>query len=95
VDLPLPDTPTPDALIRKFASDDIRRAGELPPVRDGIDMAKLVGRPHVFGRFKTLPNGMMVEPVANLVLQPDGRVTGHGHPNEGWMSVSASHRETA
>ncbi|MGI4792512.1 MAG: hypothetical protein ACRYG8_00200 [Janthinobacterium lividum] len=79
----MPDTPTRDTLIRKFSSDDVFRAGELPPVRDGIDMAMLVGRPHVFGRVKTLRNGMMVEPIANLVLQPDGRVTGHGHPNEG------------
>lgn len=46
-----------------------------PPIRDGVDMAKLIGRPHLFGRIKLLRHGFMVEPVANLVLQPDGRVT--------------------
>ena len=56
-------------------------------MRDGVDMAALVGRPHLFGRVKMLRNGFLVEPVANLTLQPDGRVTGHGHPNEGsWAS---------
>lgn len=59
----------------------------LTPVRDGVDMARLVGRPHLFGRVKSLRHGFMIEPVANLTLQPDGRVTGHGHPNEGtWSS---------
>lgn len=59
----------------------------IPVIRDGVDMAKLVGRPHLFGRLKPLRHGFMVEPVANLVLQPDGRVTGHGHPNEGSWSA--------
>lgn len=57
--------------------------GAVPALRDGVDMARLVGRPHLFGRIKMLRRGFMVEPLANLTLQPDGRVTGHGHPNEG------------
>jgi hypothetical protein len=55
----------------------------FPAVRDGVDIAKLVGTPQLFGRLKMLRNGFLIEPTANLVLQPDGRVTGHGHPNEG------------
>lgn len=58
-------------------------AGTLPAIRDGVDMARLVGKPQLFGRVKPLRNGFMIEPVANLVMQPDGRITGHGHPNEG------------
>ena len=46
-------------------------------------MARLIGRPHLLGRVKHLRNGFLVEPIATLTLQPDGRVTGHGHPNEG------------
>ena len=55
-------------------------------IRDGVDMAGLVGRPHLFGRVKQLRNGLMVEPISVLTMQPDGRITGHGHPNEGgWI----------
>ena len=61
--------------------------GAVPQLRDGVDMAKLVGAPHLFGRVKPLRNGFMVEPLANLVMQPDGRVTGHGHANEGSWSA--------
>ena len=78
MDLPLLETLTPD-----YASVQTIRAGELPPIRDGIDMAKVVGRPHLFGRIKTLRHGLMIEPVANIVLQPGGRISGHGHANEG------------
>jgi len=59
----------------------------LPHLSDGVDMGLLVGSPHLFGRMKSLRNGFMIEPVANLTLQPDGRVTGHGHPNEGSWSA--------
>ena len=66
----------------------------LPQVRDGVDMARLVGKPQLFGRVKSLRNGYLIEPVANLTLQPDGRVTGHGHPNEGtWAAYE--HGEVA
>jgi hypothetical protein len=58
-------------------------ANTFPAVRDGVDMAALVGAPQLFGRIKMLRNGFLVEPTANLILQPDGRITGHGHPNEG------------
>jgi len=59
------------------------KASSLPVIRNGVDMQRLIGRPHLFGKVKQLRNGFMVEPIANLVLQPDGRVTGHGHANEG------------
>ena len=63
-----------------------RRSNTIVEVRDGIDMTKLVGRPHLFGRVKPLRNGVMIEPIGLLTLQADGRVTGHGHPNEGsWI----------
>jgi len=65
----------------------VMETAAIPIIRDGVDMAKLVGRPHLFGRIKPLRHGFMVEPVANLVLQPNGRVTGHGHPNEGSWSA--------
>ena len=58
-----------------------------PQLRDGVDMARLVGKPQLFGRVKPLRNRFLVEPLANLVLQPDGRITGHGHPNEGSWSL--------
>ena len=59
-------------------------AGELPSMpRNGVDMHRLIGRPHLFGRMKQLRNGFMVEPIALLTLQGDGRITGYGHPNEG------------
>jgi hypothetical protein len=52
-------------------------------ITDGVDMDRLVGRPHLFGRVKMLRKGFMVEPVAQMTLQPGGSITGHGHPNEG------------
>lgn len=62
------------------------RPHALPTLRDGVDMASLVGLPHLFGRMKELRDGFMVEPIALLTMQADGRVTGHGHPNEGgWI----------
>lgn len=63
-------------------------------LRDGVDMAALVGRPHLFGRVKQLRNGFMVEPIGTLTMQPDGRITGHGNPNEGgWIAYE--HGEVA
>jgi hypothetical protein len=54
--------------------------------RNGVDMDLLVGRPHLFARLRDLRDGFMVEPIAVMTLQPDGRITGHGHPNEGsWI----------
>ncbi len=49
-------------------------------------MQSLIGTPHLFGRVKHLREGLMIEPMGSLTLQPDGRVTGYGHPNEGsWI----------
>jgi hypothetical protein len=69
-------------------------ANTFPAVRDGVDMAALVGTPQLFGRIKLLRNGFLVEPTANLILQPDGRIAGHGHPIEGsWAAYE--HGEVA
>ncbi len=58
----------------------------IPSVRSGIDMRRLIGRPHLFARFKDLREGFMLEPIGTMTLQTDGRVTGYGHPNEGsWI----------
>jgi hypothetical protein len=53
---------------------------ELKP---GIDMDSLIGRPHLFGRFLDTREGFLIEPIGVMTLQPDGRITGHGNPNEG------------
>lgn len=59
---------------------------DLPSSAYGIDMVQLVGRPHLFCRVKDLRDGTMLEPIGNLTLQPDGRITGYAHPNEGsWI----------
>ncbi len=70
------------------ASIDRSRASRVAPLEttDGVDMAKLIGRPHLFARMKDLRHGFLIEPIATLTMQPDGRITGHGHPNEGsWI----------
>ena len=59
---------------------------QFAALTDGIDMARLVGTPHLFGRLKSLRNGHMVQPIGVLTLQPDGRLTGYAHPNEGSWS---------
>jgi len=56
-------------------------------ISDGVDMSKLIGKPHLFGKMKSLRNGFLVEPIATMTLQPDGRISGYGHPNEGsWIA---------
>ena len=56
-------------------------------ITDGVDMGRLVGEPHLFARLNPLRNGLMVDPIGTMTLQPDGRITGHGHPNEGsWIA---------
>ena len=55
----------------------------LPVATDGIDMSRLIGRPHLFGRVKQLRDGVLVEPIGVLTMHPDGRITGYNHPNEG------------
>jgi len=52
-------------------------------LRDGVDMNRLIDKPQLFGRLKQLRRGFVVEPVGILTLREGGRVTGHGHPNEG------------
>ncbi len=59
---------------------------EIPAVIDGVDMERLVGYPHLFGKIKALRNGMMIQPLGLLTLQPEGRIGGYAHPNEGsWI----------
>lgn len=49
-------------------------------------MAGLVGTPHLFARFRQLRDGFLLEPIGALTMQPDGRITGYSHPNEGsWI----------
>lgn len=56
-------------------------------VTDGVDMDRLIGAPHLFARLKPLRDGHLFEPIASMTLQPDGRITGYGHPNEGsWIA---------
>jgi hypothetical protein len=56
---------------------------ELKP---GVDMSRLVGTPHLFARFIDTREGFLIEPIALLTLQPNGRITGYSHPNEGsWI----------
>ncbi len=55
----------------------------FPEPTDGIDMARLVGTPHLFGRLKALRRGALMQPLGVVTLQPDGRLTGYAHPNEG------------
>ncbi len=58
----------------------------MPAARFGIDMKKLIGQPHLFCRVRDLREGLLFEPIGNMTLQPDGRVTGYAHPNEGsWI----------
>ncbi len=53
---------------------------------DGVDMSLLIGKRHLFGRVKQLRKGLLVEPIGVLTLQPDGKIVGASHPNEGkWI----------
>lgn len=56
---------------------------ELKP---GVDMGKLVGYPHLFGKFLDTRDGFLIEPIGVLTMQPKGRITDYNHPNEGhWI----------
>lgn len=60
-------------------------------LKQGVDMSQLIGTPHVFGRFYDTREGFMVVPISVLTMQPDGRITGYSHPNEGsWMPYEFS-----
>ncbi|MGI4980046.1 MAG: hypothetical protein ACRYHB_06565 [Janthinobacterium lividum] len=62
------------------------RLSTFPAVSDGVAMANLVGTPHLFGKLKMLRRGHLIQPIGVLTLQPDGRLTGYAHPNEGsWI----------
>jgi hypothetical protein len=61
------------------------------PVTSGVDMDKLIGRPHLFARFKELREGFLLEPISMMTMQPGGRISGYGHPNEGsWIPYGHS-----
>lgn len=66
--------------------DSLTAQASIPAASFGIDMQRLVGHPHLFCRMKQLREGVWIEPIGNMTLQPDGRVTGYAHPNEGsWI----------
>lgn len=57
-----------------------------PELRPGVNMGKLVGTPHLFGRFVDTRDGFLIEPIGVLTMQPKGRITDYSHPNEGsWI----------
>ena len=63
---------------------------------EGIDMNKLIGVPHLFGKFCDTREGFMVVPSGIMTLQPDGRITGYSSHYENtwlpyeWGTVDAS-----
>lgn len=58
----------------------------IPELRPGVNMSKLIGMPHLFGRFVETREGFLIEPIGVLTLQPKGRITDYSHPNEGsWI----------
>ena len=55
-------------------------------IKPGIDMTRLIGKPHLFGRFLDTREGFLIEPIGVMTLQPKGRITDYSHPNEGsWL----------
>jgi hypothetical protein len=59
---------------------------DIMNVSPGVDMERLIGVPHLYGRFKHIREGFLIEPISVLTLQADGRITGYGNPNEGsWI----------
>lgn len=52
-------------------------------LQQGVDMKKIIGTPQLFCRYTESREGFILVPVGTLTLQPDGRVTGYSHPNEG------------
>lgn len=57
-----------------------------PDIDRGIDLDKLVGHPHLFGRFFHTREGFLIVPIGIMTMQPDGRITGYSNPNEGsWI----------
>ena len=62
------------------------RMVQIPSPSDGVDMERLIGVPHLFGKVKRTRNGVLIEPISTLTLQPGGRISGYANPNEGsWI----------
>jgi hypothetical protein len=50
-------------------------------------MNRLIGIPHLFGRFMHIRDGFLIVPIGVMTLQPDGRIIGYSNPNEGsWIA---------
>lgn len=61
----------------------------LLELKRGVDMDRLIGTPHLFGRLFDIREGFLVVPIGIMTLQPDGRITGYSNPNEGsWIPYS-------
>lgn len=65
---------------------DVHRHHYKLDIKPGIDMSRLIGTPHLFGRFLDTRDGFLIEPIGILTLQPGGRITDYSNPNEGsWL----------
>ena len=81
------DSPSPTSVPASHASPAGTPSTSSLQVSDGVDMDRLTGAPHLFARLKPLRDGYLFEPISSMTLQPDGRITGYGHPNEGsWIA---------
>lgn len=61
-------------------------ADTRPSLEPGVDMTKLVGTPHLFGRLFDTRDGFLVVPIGVTTLQSDGRLTGYRSATEGkWI----------
>jgi hypothetical protein len=58
-------------------------SGHKLQLKPGVDMDRLIGIPHLFGHFYDTREGFLIDPIGIMTLQPDGRITGYSHPNEG------------
>lgn len=55
-------------------------------LKPGVDMQRLIGNPHLFGRYFETREGFVIVPIGIMTMQPDGRITGYANPNEGSWS---------
>lgn len=53
-------------------------------IEQGVDMASLISAPHLYCRYCETRDGFIITPIGHMTLQPDGRITGYSHPNEGY-----------
>ena len=59
---------------------------QKPELRPGIDMKRLIGKPHLVARYLETRDGFLVDPIGVMTLQPSGRITDYSNPNEGhWI----------